>query len=79
MREQLVECFRKLPDLLGGHMLLSLAGLAVGLVVSLPLGLLASRRPRLAEAALGLAGGLVQSGSKPAAAPGSGWCRSWAA
>ena len=56
MSEQLVECVRKLPDLLGGHMLLSLAGLAVGLVVSLPLGLLASRRPRLAEAALGLAG-----------------------
>ena len=37
-------------------MLLSLAGLAVGLVVSLPLGLSASRRPRLAEAALGVAG-----------------------
>jgi osmoprotectant transport system permease protein len=54
--EQLIECFRKLPDLLGGHMLLSMTALAVGLVISLPLGLLASRKPRLAEAALGVAG-----------------------
>lgn len=56
MSEQLAECFRRLPDLLGGHMLLSLAGLVVGLLVSLPLGLLASRRPKLAEAALAVAG-----------------------
>jgi osmoprotectant transport system permease protein len=54
--EQLAECFRKLPDLLGGHLLLSLAGLAVGLVISLPLGLWASGRPRLAELALGFSG-----------------------
>jgi osmoprotectant transport system permease protein len=54
--ESLVECFRKLPDLLGGHMLLSLAALVVGLVVSLPLGILGSRRPKLGEAALGVAG-----------------------
>jgi osmoprotectant transport system permease protein len=54
--EQLVECLRKLPDLLGGHMLLSLASLAVGLVASLPLGILTSRRPKLAETALGIAG-----------------------
>jgi osmoprotectant transport system permease protein len=54
--EQLAECLRKLPDLLGGHMLLSLASLAVGLVASLPLGILTSRRPRLAEAVLGVAG-----------------------
>lgn len=56
MNEQLVECFRKLPDLLGGHMLLSLAGLAVGLVISLPLGLVTSRKPKLGEAVLGVAG-----------------------
>jgi osmoprotectant transport system permease protein len=56
MSDTLAECFRRLPDLLGGHMLLSIAALAVGLVVSLPIGLLTSRRPRLAEAALGIAG-----------------------
>jgi osmoprotectant transport system permease protein len=37
-------------------MLLSLAGLALGLVISLPLGLLTSRRPRLAETVLAVAG-----------------------
>src|SRR5689334_6511198 len=37
-------------------MLLSLASLTVGLVASLPLGILASRRPRLAETTLGIAG-----------------------
>jgi osmoprotectant transport system permease protein len=56
MTDQLAECFRKLPYLLGGHLLLSLAGLAVGLLISLPLGLWASRRPRLAEVALALSG-----------------------
>lgn len=56
MNEQLVECLRKLPELLGGHMLLSLASLALGLAASLPLGIAVSRRPRLAEAALGIAG-----------------------
>ena len=47
MSEQLAECLRKLPDLLGGHMLLSLASLAVGLIASLPLGILTSRWPRM--------------------------------
>jgi osmoprotectant transport system permease protein len=56
MNEQLTDCFQKLPDLLGGHLLLSLASLTVGLTVSLPLGVLTSRRPRLAELALGVAG-----------------------
>lgn len=56
MSEQLAECFVKLPDNLGGHMLLTLAGMAVGLAISLPLGILTSRRPRLAEAAVGAAG-----------------------
>jgi osmoprotectant transport system permease protein len=54
--DQLAECIRELPDFLGGHLLLSLAGLSVGLVISLPLGLLASGRPRLAELALGVSG-----------------------
>ena len=56
MSDQLVELFEDLPGYLGGHMLLSVAALAVGLAISIPLGILASRRPRLAEWALGVAG-----------------------
>src|SRR4051812_13754967 len=37
-------------------MLLSVTSLAVGLIVSVPLGIYASRRPRLAECLLGTAG-----------------------
>ena len=39
MSEQLVECFRDLPDYLGWHMLLSVSALAVGLAFSVPLGI----------------------------------------
>jgi len=56
MFENLRYCLDELPGFLGGHMLLSVAGLAVGLVVSLPLGIWASRRPRLGELILGAAG-----------------------
>jgi osmoprotectant transport system permease protein len=56
VNEQLAECLRTLPDLLGGHLLLALTGLAVGLVISVPLGLIASGRPKLAELALGVSG-----------------------
>ncbi|MBA4065779.1 MAG: ABC transporter permease [Isosphaera sp.] len=45
-----------LPAYLGGHMLLSVAALAAALAVSLPLGVAASRRPRLAEVSLAVAG-----------------------
>jgi osmoprotectant transport system permease protein len=45
-----------LPANLGGHMLLSLTALAVGLAVSLPLGIAVSRRPRLSEWVLSVAG-----------------------
>jgi osmoprotectant transport system permease protein len=54
--EQLRELFEELPAYLGGHMLLSVSALAVGLLVSVPLGIYVSRKPRLAEWALGLAG-----------------------
>jgi osmoprotectant transport system permease protein len=54
--EQLTECFRDLPDYLGWHVLLSVSALAVGLVVSLPLGIAVSRRPTLAELCQGVAG-----------------------
>ncbi len=50
------ELLTRLPEYLGGHVLLSVAAMVVGLLVSLPLGVLASRRPRLAEVLLGGAG-----------------------
>jgi osmoprotectant transport system permease protein len=56
MHESLAELFEQLPTNLGGHMLLSLASLLVGLLISLPLGIVVSRRPRLGEWALGAAG-----------------------
>jgi osmoprotectant transport system permease protein len=56
MLDSLAELATRLPDYLGGHMLLSVSALAVGLAISLPLGVLASRRPKLAETLLGAAG-----------------------
>lgn len=55
LAENLRDQFALLPNYLGGHMLISLAALTVGLGISLPLGILATRRPRLAEWALGAA------------------------
>jgi osmoprotectant transport system permease protein len=56
MSDGLKDLFRDLPDYLGGHLYLSLIALAVGLVASVPLGVYAARKPRLAEPLLGLAG-----------------------
>jgi osmoprotectant transport system permease protein len=56
MLDSLTELAARLPDYLGGHMLLSVTALAVGLAISVPLGILASRRPKLAETLLGAAG-----------------------
>jgi osmoprotectant transport system permease protein len=47
------EALAELPRLATAHLQLSLAGLALALGVSLPLGVLASRRPRLGALALG--------------------------
>lgn len=55
MNPQLLDRVKDLPDYLGGHMVLSLAALLVGLAISLPLGILACRRPRLGEVTLGMA------------------------
>lgn len=52
----MTELFEKLPSYLGWHLFLTVAALAVSLAFSLPLGILVSRRPRLAEVTLGLAG-----------------------
>jgi osmoprotectant transport system permease protein len=56
MTADLMDLFDELPDCLGGHMLLTVTALAVGLALSVPLGIWASRRPRTAEAFLGGAG-----------------------
>jgi osmoprotectant transport system permease protein len=56
MTEQLAKRFAELPEYLGWHILLSAAALAAGLAVSLPMGIFASRRPKLAELTLGIAG-----------------------
>lgn len=56
MSEELQHLFARLPDFLGGHMLLSATALGVGVLISIPLGILASRHPKLAEYLLGAAG-----------------------
>ncbi len=56
MSEPWRELLATLPEYLGGHVVISLGALVVGLAVSVPLGVVASRRPRLAEWLLGLAG-----------------------
>ncbi|UTD28030.1 ABC transporter permease/substrate-binding protein [Bradyrhizobium sp. WD16] len=50
------EALGHLPDYLGNHVRVSLAALALGLVVALPLGLIVRRRPLLRGALLGFAG-----------------------
>ena len=50
----------RLPDLLASHILLSAAALLLGLAISLPLAVAASRRPALARVALGVAS-LIQT------------------
>lgn len=55
MSEQLIECFRDLPDYLSGHLLLSLTALLAGLIFSIPLGIAVSRRPKMSEWTQGVA------------------------
>src|SRR5205823_4684861 len=54
--EELADLLPNFPAYVGGHILLSMAALAMGLAISLPVGIAASRRPRLAEATLAIAG-----------------------
>ena len=60
MSAEWADLLHKLPLYLGGHLTLSLTALAIGLLVSVPLGLVAKGRPRLAESVLGAAG-IVQT------------------
>jgi osmoprotectant transport system permease protein len=56
----LASALRVLPEYLGSHVLLSAAALALGIVISLPLALAASRSPRLRWPVLGFVS-LVQT------------------
>lgn len=56
----LQERINELPQLLGGHLLLSMSALAVGILISIPLGVLASRSSRWSGPVLTLAS-LVQT------------------
>lgn len=60
MNDQIAAAVAVLPGYLGNHVLISAASLAVGLALSLPLAVLASRHPRLRVVALAAAG-LVQT------------------
>jgi osmoprotectant transport system permease protein len=50
------DAFARLPDYLSSHVLVSLTALALGLGISLPLGILSVRRPFLRAGLLGVAG-----------------------
>ncbi|HKT54320.1 MAG TPA: glycine betaine ABC transporter substrate-binding protein [Caulobacteraceae bacterium] len=60
MDERLASAWRVLPTYLGQHVLLSASALALGVLISLPLAVAASRYPRLRWTALLLAG-LIQT------------------
>ena len=55
MSPQLAEAFARLPAYLGGHVAVSVTALLLGLAISLPLALLAIRRPALRNVLLGVA------------------------
>jgi osmoprotectant transport system permease protein len=50
---RLAEAFARLPDYLGGHVRVSIAALALGIAVSVPLALASLRRPAFRAVALG--------------------------
>jgi osmoprotectant transport system permease protein len=51
---RVADAFARLPDYLGGHILVSVTALALGLLVSLPLAIVCARRPKLRGALLAL-------------------------
>ncbi|MCP4190417.1 MAG: ABC transporter permease subunit [Planctomycetaceae bacterium] len=52
---RIAQQFETLPNRLGGHIFLSLTALAIGMLVSIPLGVWAARRPRAEKISLLLA------------------------
>jgi osmoprotectant transport system permease protein len=57
---RIAEAFARLPEYLGNHVLLSISSLALGIAISLPLGILAARSPKLRWPLLAVAS-LVQT------------------
>jgi len=55
MSPQLAEALARLPAYLGGHVAVSVTALLLGLAISLPLALIATRRPALRNVLLGAA------------------------
>src|SRR3569833_168992 len=55
LEARLAEVFARLPDYLGGHVLVSLTALALGLGISLPVAIVSLRRPWLRNALLAMA------------------------
>jgi osmoprotectant transport system substrate-binding protein/osmoprotectant transport system permease protein len=60
MDDRIASAFRVLPDYLGQHVVLSASALALGIALSLPLAVLAARRPSLRWPILAAAG-LIQT------------------
>lgn len=56
MMDVLAQPFVMLPEYLGGHLRLSLGAMACGLIIALPLGILAARNRAIAGPALAVAG-----------------------
>ena len=56
MNENLLRQFERLPELLGSHLRLSMQALAIGMMISLPLAIMAARQPRLRWPVLAMAG-----------------------
>ena len=55
LREKLTEQFATLPERLGGHIELTMTALAIGIVISIPLGIFVAKRPKLESIVLGIA------------------------
>ncbi|KQT35188.1 ABC transporter permease [Sphingomonas sp. Leaf412] len=60
MSPAVTEAFARVPDLAAQHLLLAMCALALAIVLSLPLGVVAARRPGVGRVVLGVAG-LVQT------------------
>lgn len=58
--DSLNNLFERLPDLLSGHLALSFGAVVIGTLISVPLGVLAARRPRIGAGVLSITG-LIQT------------------
>jgi osmoprotectant transport system permease protein len=56
MSEDLIVQFSRLPDRLSAHVLLTIAALTCGILISIPLAILATRKPALRGTLVGIAG-----------------------